>query len=65
MAFRKHLLDTHGRECLRENFDFDGSEAAEIVVVTQKGAYHGDTLACMNGEQGNRVCDWDLGGKLC
>jgi dethiobiotin synthetase/adenosylmethionine--8-amino-7-oxononanoate aminotransferase len=54
MAFRKYLFDTLGSDCLgtsnmmgvKEEEEEEGRR--EMLVVTQKGGYHGDTLACMN-----------------
>ena len=48
MAFRTHLISKHGEGCLGEGLDFD---PGKVAVVTQRKAYHGDTLACMNAAE--------------
>lgn len=52
MAFRKYLCDKVGKDRLMAEGEGSAGEHAEVAralrVVTQTGAYHGDTLACMN-----------------
>ena len=55
MAFRKYLSDSLGGKGLEDEdmCDFD-----ELLVVTQRGAYHGDTLACMNAVEKSIFNGW-------
>ncbi len=61
MAFRKRLCDEAARQG-RHFFKFEEEEMAEsfgeLKVVTQRGAYHGDTLACMNAVEKSVFNGW-------
>jgi len=60
MAFRKYLSDAAARMGKSFfKFEDEGEEAfGEIKVVTQRGAYHGDTLACMNATEKSVFNGW-------